>query len=123
MTLCPQDQAKAVCRRCPVMEKCLNSAIRADPVEGTTQWQKHCVRPRPVGRPHRNGMSHRHRLVGHIGDSSSRTPAMERGVKDEQQGSTGRTTARTQRGEDRRLGRGTAGLPRRGQSHHAEGLS
>ncbi|MGP4052038.1 WhiB family transcriptional regulator [Streptomyces sp. 2A115] len=43
-------QAKAVCCRCPVMEQCLNWAIRADPVEGiwggTTESERRAMRRR-----------------------------------------------------------------------------
>ncbi|MCX4706398.1 WhiB family transcriptional regulator [Streptomyces sp. NBC_01373] len=44
------DRAKAVCRRCPVRDKCLNWAIKADPVEGiwggTTESERRALRRR-----------------------------------------------------------------------------
>ena len=41
------DEAKAVCRHCPVMEECLAWALTADPVEGiwggTTEGERRAV--------------------------------------------------------------------------------
>ncbi|MET9387507.1 WhiB family transcriptional regulator [Streptomyces sp. NPDC002928] len=49
-TLIQTDEAKAVCRRCPVMKQCLNWAIRVDPVEGiwggTTEAERRAMRHR-----------------------------------------------------------------------------
>ncbi|MFD6290912.1 WhiB family transcriptional regulator [Streptomyces sp. NPDC060205] len=44
------DEAKAVCRRCPVMRRCLDWALAAGPVEGiwgaTTEAERRAVRRR-----------------------------------------------------------------------------
>ncbi|MCX4513865.1 WhiB family transcriptional regulator [Streptomyces sp. NBC_01619] len=41
------DEAKAVCRRCPVMEQCLDWAVKAGPVEGvwggTTEKERRAI--------------------------------------------------------------------------------
>ncbi|WP_399894327.1 WhiB family transcriptional regulator [Streptomyces sp. BBFR51] len=48
------DEAKAVCQRCPVMDKCLNWAIGAEPVEGiwggTTESERRAIRRRSARR-------------------------------------------------------------------------
>ncbi|MEU1342015.1 WhiB family transcriptional regulator [Streptomyces sp. NPDC090075] len=47
------DAAKAVCRRCPVLEKCLAWAVDAGPIEGiwggTTEGERRAMR-RPAER-------------------------------------------------------------------------
>lgn len=47
-TLVQIDRAKAVCRRCPVLEQCLNWAIESAPVDGiwggTTEHERHAKR-------------------------------------------------------------------------------
>ncbi|MBQ0850401.1 MULTISPECIES: WhiB family transcriptional regulator [Streptomyces] len=44
------DEAKAVCRRCPVMRNCLDRALAAGPVEGiwgaTTEAERRALRRR-----------------------------------------------------------------------------
>ncbi|MFJ6070955.1 WhiB family transcriptional regulator [Streptomyces sp. NPDC093065] len=44
------DEAKSVCRRCPVMETCLNWAIEVPPMEGiwggTTESERRAIRRR-----------------------------------------------------------------------------
>ncbi|MFF5497882.1 WhiB family transcriptional regulator [Streptomyces aquilus] len=49
------DEAKAVCRRCPVAEQCLSWAVDADPVEGiwggTTEGERRAMRLRAMYRP------------------------------------------------------------------------
>ncbi|MEV1082437.1 WhiB family transcriptional regulator [Streptomyces sp. NPDC050211] len=51
-TLMQIDEAKAVCRRCPVAEHCLEWAIENDPVEGiwggTTEQERRAMRRRLV---------------------------------------------------------------------------
>ncbi|MFJ4695815.1 WhiB family transcriptional regulator [Streptomyces sp. NPDC088766] len=51
-SLMQTDEAKAVCRRCPVMEKWLSRAIGADPVEGiwggSTESERRAMRRRPT---------------------------------------------------------------------------
>ncbi|MFJ4624397.1 WhiB family transcriptional regulator [Streptomyces sp. NPDC088812] len=48
------DDAKAVCRRCPVMEQCLAWAVDAGPVEGiwggTTEGERRATRRRTARR-------------------------------------------------------------------------
>jgi WhiB family redox-sensing transcriptional regulator len=59
-TLIQIDEAKAVCRRCPVRDQCLDRALRADPVDGiwggTTEAERRSLRraaavPRPASAP------------------------------------------------------------------------
>ncbi|MEU6422487.1 WhiB family transcriptional regulator [Streptomyces spiralis] len=49
------DEAKSVCRRCPVTEQCLAWAMDADPVEGiwggTTEGERRAMRWRTVRTP------------------------------------------------------------------------
>ncbi|MFF1568217.1 WhiB family transcriptional regulator [Streptomyces sp. NPDC058293] len=49
------DEAKAVCRRCPVAEKCLSWAVAVGPVEGiwggTTEGERRAIRLRTMRRP------------------------------------------------------------------------
>ncbi|MFF7888746.1 WhiB family transcriptional regulator [Streptomyces sp. NPDC020794] len=49
------DAAKAVCRQCPVIERCLEWAVDAGPVEGiwggTTEGERRVMRLRDVRRP------------------------------------------------------------------------
>ncbi|TXS41786.1 WhiB family transcriptional regulator [Streptomyces sp. OR43] len=46
------EDAKAVCRRCPVMQRCLAWAVEMGPVEGiwggTTERERRALRRRPV---------------------------------------------------------------------------
>ncbi|MFJ8357231.1 WhiB family transcriptional regulator [Streptomyces sp. NPDC093984] len=49
------DEAKAVCRHCPVTEQCLAWAVDAGPIEGiwggTTEGERRAMRRREVCRP------------------------------------------------------------------------
>ncbi|MFJ8792459.1 WhiB family transcriptional regulator [Streptomyces sp. NPDC102462] len=49
------DEAKAVCRHCPVMEQCLAWALDAGPVEGiwggTTEGERRALRRRTAREP------------------------------------------------------------------------
>ncbi|MGW2458012.1 WhiB family transcriptional regulator [Streptomyces sp. NPDC004457] len=49
------DEAKAVCRHCPVRERCLAWAVAADPVEGiwggTTEGERRAMRRRTARTP------------------------------------------------------------------------
>ncbi|MFK0120833.1 WhiB family transcriptional regulator [Streptomyces sp. NPDC090994] len=51
------DEAKAVCRRCPVAERCLAWAVEAGPVEGiwggTTEGERRALRRRTALGPAR----------------------------------------------------------------------
>ncbi|WP_280891409.1 WhiB family transcriptional regulator [Streptomyces sp. LBL] len=42
------EEAKAICRRCPVMEQCLNWAVRVEQMEGiwggTTESERRAIR-------------------------------------------------------------------------------
>ncbi|MFD8693164.1 WhiB family transcriptional regulator [Streptomyces sp. NPDC059651] len=55
MALLQIDEAKAVCHRCPVMQQCLNWAMKVDSVEGvwggTTEAERRAVRRRAVRNP------------------------------------------------------------------------
>ncbi|OKK05034.1 WhiB family transcriptional regulator [Streptomyces sp. CB02400] len=54
-TLIQTDEAKAVCRRCPVSERCLAWALTAGPVEGiwggTTEGERRAMRRRMAREP------------------------------------------------------------------------
>lgn len=49
------DEAKAVCRRCPVTERCLAWALRDDAVEGiwggTSEGERRAMRRRTIREP------------------------------------------------------------------------
>lgn len=49
------DEAKAVCRQCPVAKQCLQWAVDAGPVEGiwggTTEGERRAMRRREIRRP------------------------------------------------------------------------
>jgi WhiB family transcriptional regulator, redox-sensing transcriptional regulator len=53
------DEAKAVCRRCPVAEQCLSWAVDVGPVEGiwggTTEGERRTMRLRTMRRPTATG--------------------------------------------------------------------
>lgn len=54
LTLAQVDEAKAVCGRCPVVERCLDWAMRAGQVEGvwagTTESERRAMRRRGLQR-------------------------------------------------------------------------
>ncbi|MFD5632446.1 WhiB family transcriptional regulator [Streptomyces sp. NPDC127072] len=55
------DEAKAVCRRCPVMQRCLDWAVETGPVEGvwgaTTEAERRALRRRVARSSEARGMS------------------------------------------------------------------
>ncbi|WP_351235447.1 WhiB family transcriptional regulator [Streptomyces sp. NPDC002133] len=57
-TLMQITEAKAVCRRCPVVEQCLNWAVKAVSVDGiwggTTEVERRAMRKRMVRRSQNN---------------------------------------------------------------------
>lgn len=55
LVLLQTEEAKAVCRRCPVMSRCLAWAVKVGPVEGiwggTTEGERRVMRRRAAPEP------------------------------------------------------------------------
>ncbi|MFJ4833733.1 WhiB family transcriptional regulator [Streptomyces sp. NPDC088747] len=61
LALLQADEAKAVCRRCPVTRRCLDWALKAGPVDGvwgaTTEAERRALRRREARSSESSGMS------------------------------------------------------------------